>query len=483
MGESESTPICFSFNGSIHTEGRPEMMTTNAGALLLREVDERLGLTAWLREQLFDPRNPLLITHPLLRLLRTRLYLMAQGHKDQDDADFFRDDPAFCFAASSSRGLTPLVRTKDGLGGLASQPTQSRLVEHLSLAKNLKALNHALVEWARRDLLATRGHRLREITLDVDSVALEVYGHQAGSAYNGHYHARCYHPLGTMLAETNHWLSMELRPGNVHTAEGATAHILDVIDRVEGPIGQVAYVRGDAGFPEEGLLSALEQRKIAYAFRLKDNEVLKRMAEPYLKRPVGHPPAAARIWFAEERYQAESWSRPRRVVLVLKEVPGELFLDHFWLLTNWSADQSPADELLEFYRKRGTMEGHLGEFCSILDPALSCTNRQKTHVRGQEPKKRTAPRDVMAANAVSLLLYALSYNLANSLRRATSRALRLKHGGDWSLDRVRRVLLVRAARLTLSGRRAVFIMEAAATKLWRAVFRQLDRLAIAPNTS
>jgi hypothetical protein len=102
-------------------------------------------------------------------------------------------------------------------------------------------------------------------------------------------------------------------------------------------------------------------------------------------------------------YQAESWSRPRRVVLVVMERSGELFLHHFWLITSWINEQMSAEALLELYRERGTAEGYYGELKSVLDPALSSSPRQKSHYCGAAPEKRTAAGDAFAQNEVILL--------------------------------------------------------------------------------
>jgi hypothetical protein len=115
----------------------------------------------------------------------------------------------------------------------------------------------------------------------------------------------------------------------VHSAEGALELVLPVVERVEKKLCQVASVRIDAGFPEEKLLGGLEARRTPYVARVRNNAVLNRMAEPYLVRPVGRPPKEPRTWFYERSYQAESWSRPRRVVLVVMERSDELFLHRF----------------------------------------------------------------------------------------------------------------------------------------------------------
>ena len=118
MGEAKSTPIHFSFNGSLRVEGRGHRLTGSAGALLLREVDERLlGLTEFLDERLIDDRNPEFVRHSLSELMRTRLYRPALGHRRQDDFDRLRDDIGLRATVTDARGVSAI---KDGGSQLAS---------------------------------------------------------------------------------------------------------------------------------------------------------------------------------------------------------------------------------------------------------------------------------------------------------------------------------------------------------------------------
>ena len=133
--------------------------------------------------------------------------------------------------------------------------------------------------------------------------------HQPGSEYNGHYHARIYHPLVATVAELGDLLDVQLRPGNAHTADGGLEFLLPLLDQAEAKLCQVASVRIDAGFPEEKLLAALEKRRTPYVARIKNNAVLDRLAQPYLTRPVGRPPIEPRTWTVEMTYKAQDWSR------------------------------------------------------------------------------------------------------------------------------------------------------------------------------
>lgn len=477
MGE-ELSLFRAEFNGSLRIEAREERLTGDAGSVVLREVIERLGMSGWLKERLEDRRNPELITHPLSELLNTSLLLLAQGWRDQDDADTLRNDPALRLAVSERRGIGALLEAEEERTpeGLASQPTLSRMVRGLSTEGNREVLREALLEIASRRLKASRdGHRPRHLTIDVDSLPVEVHGHQPGSAHNGHYHARVYHPLVATSAATGDLLDVQLREGQVHTAEGGLSFIEGLLDRAEKKLCQVASVRMDAGFPEENLLAALEKRGTAYAARVKNNKVLDRMAEPFLKRPVGRRPAEPRTWLHEQEYKAGSWSRARRVVLVVLEREDELYLHHFWIITNWTAAEMSANTLLELYRDRGTAEGHFGELMDVLNPALSSSPRPKSHYRGLEPSVRFASGDSFAQNEVLLLLNALAYNVAH-----TARALLVNETRQgWSLRRFRERVLRVPSRVLVHGRRAVFIVGQSVAPLWHALWTSLARLSFA----
>lgn len=471
------------FNGSIRVEARVERLTSDAGAILLREVLERLGISSWLAERLVDSRRPDLITHPLPELLNTSLLLLAQGWRDQDDADALRDDAVFRLAVSTRKGISPLKsrpaeeRAKSHNpsepDGLPSQPTLSRAVRMLSSEENRRTLRHAPLEVAARRLKAARGgHRLRYATVDVDSLPIEVHGHQPFSEHNGHYHARIYHPLIASIAETGDLIDAWLRPGNVHTADGALEFIPQLLNRVETALCQVAAVRIDAGFPEEKLLSMLEERQTPYVARVKNNPMLDRMALPYLNRPVGRPPKEPRTWLHEMTYQAKSWSRPRRVVLVVLERAGELFLHHFWLITNWLPSQMDGSALLGMYRERGTAEGHMGELMSVLQPALSSSPRPKSHYRGEVPEKRFPSGDSFEQNETLLLLNVLAYQMAHAARTLLESAT---HEG-WSMSRFRERVLRVAARVLVHERRAVLVIAQSSARLWELLWRKLRYL-------
>jgi hypothetical protein len=310
------------------------------------------------------------------------------------------------------------------------------------------------------------------LTLDVDSMPIEVHGHQPKAEWNGHYHGRIYHPLITSVAETGDMLDARLRAGNVGTADGALDVILDVVDRAQASLCDVAMVRIDAGFPSATLLAGLEGRGIDYVARLKANPALDRLAAPHMKRPSGRRPAEPRMWLHTLHYRAESWDRKRRIVLVVQERPDDLLLDRFFLVTSLEPEQMSRREVLEHYRERGTAEGHMGELKDVLAPALSSTNRPKSHWRGRKTRTAKPAVDAFACNEVRLLIALLAYQVMHIARRAMAHAT----GTGWSLRRLRERVLRAGARLILSGRRMTLALSGAAAPFWALLWPRITTL-------
>jgi hypothetical protein len=468
------------FNGSVRLEARAERLTSEAGAVLLREVEERLGLARWLGEELEDTRDEKRITHSLRELVRTHLLLLAQGWRDQDDADALRKDAALRLAVSDRRSTGPLKPEEGRPEGLASQPTLSRLTAMLAQEGNREVLRKALVWLTGRRLRAQRpgGKRLKKVTVDVDGLPVEVHGHQEGSAYNGHYGVRMYHPIVASMAETGDLLDMRLREGNVHSASGALEFILELLERVEREVCEVAAVRMDAGFPEEKLLAKLEERGTPYVARVRNTAPLRKEAAVQRFLHSGVPQGQPGTFLYEWEYQAQGWSRARRVVLVVQQREDELFPQAFWLVTSWTQEQMPAEELLEHYRQRGTAEGHFGELMDVLAPALSSAARPKSSYQGHPPVRRSASIDAFANNEVRLLLNALAYNLVHAARVLLEQAT----GEGWGLRRVRERVLKVAARVLLHSRRVVLVMGQESASLWQRLWSKLGVLSAAHIT-
>lgn len=507
MGETHPDLFCEydtairpSFNGSIRVEAREERLTSDAGALLAREVMDRLRLMEWLEPRLFDPRDPQLVTHPLVELLRTQLLLLVQGWTASDDADFLRDDPAFRLAVSERRQDAPL-RAPDDPGvpdGLASQPTLSRLLAALSLEQNDPALQEANLILVRQRCRWAEGRkRYEHLTLDMDSIPIQVHGYQEGSAYNGHYQQRCYHPLVFGSADIDALFGAKLREGQVHTSKDVVGDLTRCLDWAKSHVANNVSLRADAGYPSDDMLTVLEKRRCPYVCRFRKHDPLKGPAqdriEHYLKDLSERPEETREEEFRcyEMDYQGKDWSRARRIVLVIVRPPeGELPIEprHFFLVTSLSAATAGGERLVDHYRERGCYEEMLGQLKSTLDPQLSSTNRSKSHYRGKEPQKRCEPRDAFATNQAILSLNVLAYNILGTVallhRQAHRQPGRPKKYGRSSsritLSTVRKYYMKVPARVTLHARRVWFSINEKAAALWERIWNYLDRLGYAP---
>jgi hypothetical protein len=466
MGEAGKWLFEPTFNRAVKVRGKDDRLTSDAGLLLTREADHRLGLTESLAAQCHDPRCRDHIRYTLLELLRERLYALAQGYKAQDDLDRLAHDPALKLAVWDRPGVQVLDER------LASQPTQSRLVDILARHKpNRAALRGALADWIERHLRAAPcDQAARYGTIDLDSFPIEVHGHQPGGAYNGHYREIVYHPLlasfsvqgdyeGTRNGGRlgNGFVHALLRKGSVFTAEGVLRFVDRAIRKCRG-LGYVLDVRMDAGFAFGRVMDALTDRGVRFIGRLKGNPVLDRLAEPHLTRPVGRPPKEGYEYTVElGMHQAESWRHPQRLILVVVDQPdsktGQLNLlpDYFFLVTNRPVEEQTGDESLAHYRGRGTFEDRLGEFNAAIGPRLSSPD--------------------FAENEVTLLLALLAFNLASMLRSELEDDL----GGCWDLVRFQRSVLQAGGRVLKHARRLVVDLAQAVVSLWERLLGRLAR--------
>ena len=151
---------------------------------------------------------------------------------------------------------------------------------------------------------------------------------------------------------------------------------------------------------------------------------------------------------------------------------GDLLLDRFFLVTSLSWTKLLRHEVLAHYRERGKAEGHMGELKDVLAPALSSSNRAKSHLRGKKLKSRTPAIDAFACNEVRLLIACLAYQVMHIARRAMAKAT----GTGWSLRRLRERVLRAGARLVISGRRMTLALSSAAAPFWSVLWPPLMAL-------
>jgi Transposase DDE domain group 1 len=257
MGDAASGGIQLSFNPQLRVEFRGATVTSDAGLLLPRELDKRLGLDALIEQHLTDPRTGHNRQFPLPDLFRQSIYSRLAGYEDTNDAERLAEDPTFRMLASRERRETSVALTS------TLHWFETDVLAEEQNYEGLGHLNTALIEHT-----ATRSPT-RRVILDIDSSESPVHGAQEQSAYNGHFESVCYHPLFVFNREGD-CLAAKLRPGNVHSADGWDAVLLPIIDRCRAR-GQTVVVRADAAFALPALYEALEHRGVRYAIRLPTN--------------------------------------------------------------------------------------------------------------------------------------------------------------------------------------------------------------------
>jgi hypothetical protein len=262
MGDAKCGRVRLSFNPQLRVEFRGATVTSDAGLLLPRELDERLGLGALIEQHLTAPRTGRNFQFALPDLFRQSIYSRLAGYEDTNDAERLAHDPAFRMLASRERRETSVALT-----------STLHWFETAALAqeRNYQGLSRLNTDLVQHDAAQPS---TRRVTLDIDSSESPVHGAQEQSAYNGHFESVCYHPLFVFNHEGD-CLAAALRSGNVHSADGWDGVLLPVIDRVRSQ-GQTVVVRADAAFAIPALYEALEQRAVPYAIRLPANQVLER---------------------------------------------------------------------------------------------------------------------------------------------------------------------------------------------------------------
>ena len=441
MGDAKSGPVRLSFNPQLRVEFHGSTLTSDAGLLLPRELDEHLGLGAQIERHLTDPRTGRNFQFALPDLFRQSIYSRLAGYEDTNDAERLAEDPTFRMLASRER--------REGSVALTSTLHWFE-TDVLAEERNYQGLAHLNTELVQRAATGTR-----RVTLDIDSSDSLVHGAQERSAYNGHFESVCYHPL-FVFNQDGDCLAATLRPGNVHSADGWEEVLLPVIDRYQA-WEQPVVVRADAAFALPALYEALERRDVAYAIRLPANQVLERTIEDLLTRPRGRPSHAPLVRYRSFHYQAASWDRPRRVIAKVEHHLGELFPRVGFIVTTLTGTNRA---VVHFYNQRGTAEQWIKE------------GKEATHWTRLSCHR-------FRANEVRLLLGVIAYNLGNLLRRLVLPVAMQ----SWSLTRLQQRLFKTGGCLIRHAR--YFILQLAESRLTSRLFEQIvgriERLAWHPT--
>ena len=336
-----------------------EHSSSDGGALLLKAVDEELGLSRRLAACIEDRRQPSKVQHELEELLRQRMFGIACGYADANDAARIGDDPIQKLLA----GRDPVVGES-----LASQPTLSRFenrVRRGDLFRMGEALADLVIERHRRRL---RG-KARRITIDMDPTDDPTHGQQELAFYNGHYQSWCYLPMVanvTFGEEREQYLvAAVLRPGNAHASRGAIGLLRRLFQKLRAAFTKVRLrVRLDGGFATPEIFDFLEDEGVEYLVAMAKNKRLGPQGARLMARARRESKRTGRsaAFFGETRYAARAWKRGKRRVIYKAEVvclAGRTPRDNLrFVVTN--LPHRP-EHVHDIYRQRGDDENRIKE--------------------------------------------------------------------------------------------------------------------------
>lgn len=354
-------------------------LTSDAGLLLYKEFDHKLGLSETVRQMLVVHDPVWHRDHPNHDVVLQKLYQHLAGYHTDDHAD--------------DLAMEPLLTAIFGKERLASQPTISRFNEKASIdtAKSLESIN---------EILQKRVYTIEsqdQFVFDLDSSGFAAYGNQHGANFNYHYKQKGFHPLFCFDGLTGDCLKAELRAGNVYTSRQVVRFVGPLLTRYESWVpGSLIVLRGDSGFAVPELFELAETKGHKYVIRLKSNarlqSIAQTMADPLLNPENFHE---QQVHYREFLYQAKSWDQARRVVVKMERPAGELHFQFTFIATNMELQPR---NVIRFYCQRGHMENFIKESKN----GFACHKMSSTDFE---------------TNAVKLQLAMLAYNVNNWFRR------------------------------------------------------------------
>jgi hypothetical protein len=402
MDDGRKQALRVQFDGKIKLRFHGAKITSDAGLLAFRELDQAFRLTERGSTVSSGRGRGKNTQHTMLAMFQQGVYGRLAGYEDVNDADRLRIDPAMRRVVGG--------RTKEKKAESTSEMSRFE-TEILSSRENLTALMNLSGTWIDS---VHECDLLDKLILDLDSSVSETHGEQQGSAYNGYFECPDVHRDYHSLFLFNRYGDLEramLRRGNHNSTKFWRRVLLPVIERYRDR-NIPKYFRGDAAFAIPALQRVLEKEGFQYTIRIPANAVLMDSINHLLTRPVGRPSYEPKVFYESFSYQAQSWRRPRRVIAKVEWHWDESLPRVGFIVTNitgWSR------KVVKFYNGRSTAEQRIkkGKY-AVKWTRLSCRDFKDDQARPQ--------------------LFTLAYNLGNFLRRlALPRSV--KH---WSLIPVRR---------------------------------------------
>jgi Transposase DDE domain group 1 len=429
MTECNQNEFAFArhFSRQVSAGFRERQLSTEGGALLLRETDRKIGLLSRVRKCFSDYRHPAFIEHELGELLAQRIYGLALGYEDLNDHEELRRDPLLALMSGKQKLEEPLAG-KSTLNRLELTPADSPLHDRYhKITYSSEAVDALLVDI----FLESYANAPRQIVLDLDITDTPLYGKQEERFFHGYYNEYCYLPLYIFAGE--HLLCARQRASNQDASAGCREEVERIVKQIRQRWPKVRIIlRADSGFCREELMAWCEQNRVDYVFGLARNERLQRKIAPQLreaKQQHQRTGKAARV-FTEFSYRTrKSWSRSRRVVAKAEYLEkGE---NPRFVVTSLPAESWEARALYEkTYCARGEMENRIKEQLSLFADRMST--------------------EWLRANQLRLYFSSLAYVLIHALRRLALTGTEWAHA---QVHTIRLRLLKIAAEVRLSVRR------------------------------
>jgi hypothetical protein len=432
-------------------------VSSDAGALLLKRTDERIGLIDRLAGCFVDERRPDLIEHTVRTLIGQRVFGIALGYEDLNDHEQLRHDPVF----GTLLGKLEAQRRSE-CAALAGKSTLNRLELHpqegVSRYHKIRPVVEAIERLFVELFVEAHGEAPQEIVLDLDATDDPLHGHQEGRFFHGYYDGYCYLPLYIFCGE--HLLVAKLRRSNIDASAGAVEEVARVVGQIRSRWPEVRIIlRADSGFCRDALMSWCEGNGVHYVFGLARNARLVRAIGAELHAVAAESAATQKParQFKELTYRThKSWSRARRVIGKAEHV-GDKSNPRF-IVTSLSSEEYSTRELYEeFYCARGEMENRIKEAQLAL-----FADRLST--------------ETFRANQLRLWLSSAAYVLMHALRRIGLAGTELARA---CANTIRLKLLKIGAVVKVSVRRVKLAMSESCPnqREFAAAFRQLAAAA------
>jgi len=428
-------------------------ISSDAGALLLREVDRTLRLTERVALCFQDGRHPELIEHTVHTLVMQRIVAIALGYEDLNDHDQLRRDPVLATLAGKlqarRRGCEPLAG-KSTLNRLEHAPSTRQGSRYHKIAHDPAAFEALFVDC----FIEAHDRPPEEIILDLDATDDPLHGQQEGRFFHGYYGSYCYLPLYIFCGR--HLLAAKLREANTDASAGSLEELERIVTQIRQHWPTVRIVlRADSGFAREALMHWCETEDIDFIFGLAKNARLKAEIEGEMAqaRAEQEQTGQAARRFRDFRYRTrKSWSGERRVVGKAEQLPGKA--NPRFVVTSFESERWPAQALYErLYCARGEMENRIKE-CQL-------------HLFADRTSTAT-----MRANQLRLWFASFAYVMLEALRRIGLAGTEL---ADATCESLRLKLLKIGARVRISVRRIHISMASAQPfqALWRQAWERL----------